>query len=58
MGGIAAGEFDHLVRSHQRRVFKVLFSLLRDQALADNLPQDCFLLDLANLLGYNAGDAG
>lgn len=41
--GIATEEFDHLVRSHQRRVFQVLFSLVRDHDLADNLTQDCFL---------------
>ena len=41
--GIAAGEFDHIVRSHQRRVFQVLYSLVRDRDLADNLTQDCFL---------------
>jgi len=41
--GIAAEEFDHLVRAHQRRVFRVLFSLVRDQDLADNLTQECFL---------------
>jgi RNA polymerase sigma-70 factor, ECF subfamily len=41
--GIAAADFDALVRSHQRRVFRVLYSLVRDQDLADNLTQDCFL---------------
>ncbi len=41
--GIAAEEFDHIVRSHQQRVFRVLFSLVRDRDLADNLTQDCFL---------------
>ncbi|MGA2987704.1 MAG: sigma-70 family RNA polymerase sigma factor [Terriglobia bacterium] len=41
--GIAAEEFDHIVRSHQRRVFQVLVSLVRDHDLADNLTQDCFL---------------
>jgi RNA polymerase sigma-70 factor (ECF subfamily) len=41
--GIAAEEFDGIVRSHQRRVFRVLFSLVRDRDLADNLTQDCFL---------------
>jgi RNA polymerase sigma-70 factor (ECF subfamily) len=41
--GIAAEEFDYIVRSHQRRVFRVLFSLVRDHDLADNLTQDCFL---------------
>jgi RNA polymerase sigma-70 factor (ECF subfamily) len=41
--GIAAEEFDRIVRSHQRRVFQVLFSLVRDRDVADNLTQDCFL---------------
>ncbi|MFZ0960992.1 MAG: sigma-70 family RNA polymerase sigma factor [Terriglobia bacterium] len=41
--GIAAGEFDHIVRSHQQRVFRVLYSLVKDRDLADNLTQDCFL---------------
>jgi RNA polymerase sigma-70 factor (ECF subfamily) len=40
--GIAAEEFDGIVRAHQRRVFHVLFSLVRDQEVADNLTQDCF----------------
>ncbi len=41
--GIAAGEFDHIVRAHQQRIFRLLFSLVRDRELADNLTQDCFL---------------
>ena len=41
--GIAAEDFDLIVRTHQRRVFRVLFSLVRDRDLADNLTQDCFL---------------
>jgi RNA polymerase sigma-70 factor (ECF subfamily) len=41
--GIAAEDFDHIVRSHQRRVFRALFSLVRDRDVADNLTQDCFL---------------
>ncbi len=41
--GIAAEEFDAIVRLHQRRVFRVLYSLVRDRDLADNLTQDCFL---------------
>jgi RNA polymerase sigma-70 factor (ECF subfamily) len=41
--GIAAGDFDLIVRLHQQRVFRVLFSLVRDRDLADNLTQDCFL---------------
>jgi RNA polymerase sigma-70 factor, ECF subfamily len=41
--GIATEEFDHIVSSHQRRVFQVLFSLVRDRDVADNLTQECFL---------------
>ena len=41
--GIAAEDFDHIVRSHQRRIFRVLYSMLRDHDLADNLTQDCFM---------------
>jgi RNA polymerase sigma-70 factor (ECF subfamily) len=41
--GIAAEEFDLIVRSFQRRIFRVLFSLVRDPDIADNLTQDCFL---------------
>ena len=41
--GIAAEEFNHIVRSHQQRVFRVLFSLARDRDAADNLTQECFL---------------
>lgn len=41
--GIAAEAFDAIVRSHQRRIFRVLYALLRDRDLADNLTQDCFL---------------
>jgi len=40
---IAARDFDHLVRLYQRRVYRVLYSLLRDPDLADNLTQECFL---------------
>lgn len=41
--GISAEEFEHIVRSHQRRVFQVVLSLVRDRDLAANLTQDCFL---------------
>jgi RNA polymerase sigma-70 factor (ECF subfamily) len=41
--GLAAEEFDTIVSAHQQRVFRVLFSLVRDHDLADNLTQDCFL---------------
>jgi RNA polymerase sigma-70 factor (ECF subfamily) len=41
--GIAAEEFDRLVRLHQRRIYRVLLALLRDPDLADTLTQECFL---------------
>jgi RNA polymerase sigma-70 factor (ECF subfamily) len=41
--GITAEEFEQIVRAHQRRVFQVVLSLVRDRDLADNLTQDCFL---------------
>jgi RNA polymerase sigma-70 factor, ECF subfamily len=40
---ITAEEFDAIVRRHQRRVHRVLLTLLRDADEADNLTQECFL---------------
>ena len=41
--GLAAQDFDQLVRLHQRQIYRVLYSLLHDHDLADNLTQECFL---------------
>ena len=41
--GIAAEEFDELVRLHQRRIYRVLLGLVRDADAADTLTQECFL---------------
>jgi RNA polymerase sigma-70 factor, ECF subfamily len=41
--GIAADSFDQLVREHQRRIYRVLFLLVRDSDAADTLTQECFL---------------
>jgi RNA polymerase sigma-70 factor (ECF subfamily) len=41
--GIAAEEFDVLVRDHQRRIFRVLMAMTRDEDAADTLTQECFL---------------
>jgi RNA polymerase sigma-70 factor (ECF subfamily) len=41
--GATAEDFDELVRLHQRRIYRVLFALVRDHDLADNLTQECFL---------------
>jgi RNA polymerase sigma-70 factor (ECF subfamily) len=36
-------DFDALVRSEQRRIYRVVLSLVRDPDTADTLTQDCFL---------------
>ena len=41
--GDAAGDFDALVRQHQRRIFRVLLSMLRDEDAAETLTQETFL---------------
>jgi RNA polymerase sigma-70 factor, ECF subfamily len=41
--GIAAEDFDEIMRRHQRRVYRVLFVLLGDADAADTLTQECFL---------------
>jgi RNA polymerase sigma-70 factor (ECF subfamily) len=41
--GITAEEFDGIVLANQRRVFRVLYSLVRDRDTADTLTQECFL---------------
>ena len=41
--GLAAEEFDEIVRAHQRRIYRVLLGLLRDSDAADTLTQECFL---------------
>jgi RNA polymerase sigma-70 factor (ECF subfamily) len=41
--GLAAGEFDEIVRAHQRRIYRVLLGLVRDPDAAATLTQECFL---------------
>lgn len=41
--GITAGEFDGIVLANQRRIFRLLYSLVRDHDTADTLTQECFL---------------
>jgi RNA polymerase sigma-70 factor, ECF subfamily len=41
--GIAEDGFDEIVRQHQRRVYRVIFLLVRDNDAADTLTQECFL---------------
>jgi RNA polymerase sigma-70 factor, ECF subfamily len=40
---ITAQSFDQLMRQHQRRVYRVIFLLVRNDDLADVLTQECFL---------------
>lgn len=39
---ISARNFDEVIRLHQRRVYRVLYVLLRDADAADTLTQECF----------------
>ncbi len=41
--GLAAEEFDAIVRAHQRRIYRVLLGLVRDPDAAATLTQECFL---------------
>jgi RNA polymerase sigma-70 factor (ECF subfamily) len=36
-------EFDSVVRLYQRRIYRVLFLMVRDSEIADTLTQECFL---------------
>jgi RNA polymerase sigma-70 factor (ECF subfamily) len=40
---ISAGRFDEIIRQHQRRVYRVIYLLVRDSDTADTLTQECFL---------------
>jgi RNA polymerase sigma-70 factor (ECF subfamily) len=40
---ISSKAFDEVIRQHQRRVYRVLYLLLRDADAADTLTQECFL---------------
>jgi RNA polymerase sigma-70 factor (ECF subfamily) len=40
---ISAERFDEIMRLHQRRVYRVIFLLVRDADTADTLTQECFL---------------
>ena len=40
---LTAEDFDELVRRNQKRIFRLLMALLRDEDAADTLTQECFL---------------
>jgi len=41
--GIAEEQFDEIVRQHQRRVYRIMFLLVRNADVADVLTQECFV---------------
>lgn len=49
---VAARDFDAVIRTHQRRVYRVLFLLVRDPDAADTLTQECFLRAYQNLASF------
>jgi RNA polymerase sigma-70 factor, ECF subfamily len=50
--GIAEQEFDEIVRRHQRRVYRVIYLLVRDPDDADTLTQECFLRAYEKRTGF------
>ena len=40
---LSSERFDEIMRQHQRRVYRVIFLLVRDRDTADTLTQECFL---------------
>jgi RNA polymerase sigma-70 factor (ECF subfamily) len=49
---LAADDFDGLVRQHQKRVYRVVYLLVRDADAADTLTQECFLRAYQKLAGF------
>jgi RNA polymerase sigma-70 factor (ECF subfamily) len=45
-------EFDQIIRVHQRRVYRVLCSLTRDEDSANTLTQECFFRAYQNLATF------
>ena len=41
--GISSERFDEIIQQNQRRVYRVIFLLVRDHDVADTLTQECFL---------------
>jgi RNA polymerase sigma-70 factor (ECF subfamily) len=50
--GLATDDFDGLVRRHQKRVYRVIYLLVRDADAADTLTQECFLRAYQRLDGF------
>ncbi len=54
--GIAAEEFEGIVRQHQQRIYRVVLGMVRDPDAADTLTQECFLRAYQNRKGFR-GDS-
>ena len=52
--GLADGEFDALVANYQRRIYRVLWAVLRDHDAAETLTQECFLRAYQKRQSYRA----
>jgi RNA polymerase sigma-70 factor, ECF subfamily len=50
--GISPQAFDEIVRQQQKRVYRVLWVLLKDADAADTLTQECFLRAYRNLASF------
>lgn len=50
--GMTAADFDLLVREHQRRIYRVIFLMLKNAEDADNLTQECFLRAYTSMKGF------
>lgn len=49
---LTAEDFDELVLRNQKRIFRLLMSLLRDEDAADTLTQECFLKAYKNRASF------
>jgi RNA polymerase sigma-70 factor (ECF subfamily) len=49
---ISADRFDQIMRQHQRRVYRVIYLLVRDADTADTLTQECFLRAYQKRAGF------
>lgn len=48
-GTVPAVSFDEIIRQHQKRVYRVVYLLVKDADVADTLTQECFLRAYQNL---------
>jgi RNA polymerase sigma-70 factor, ECF subfamily len=49
---ISTEAFDQIIRQHQRRVYRVIYLLVKDVDVADTLTQECFFRAYRNLASF------